>query len=142
MNPSERIDQLIAELTEARQNARQHPQERPGGPGDHRGGKNSIDPLIRHGQGRPSSEARTGHGRVPVIPQHVVPSKIARFGSAFLAERCRRRRDKSAPWKSLEPISTFAPRCHGRWDARDQFPLEVITQRLHTQFAHAERILH
>jgi len=39
MNPSERIDQLIAKLTDWRgKNARQHPQEHPcGRPGDNRG---------------------------------------------------------------------------------------------------------
>jgi hypothetical protein len=48
-------------------------------------------------------------GGPAVIPQDVVPLKTVQFGIPLPTEPCKRRRDKSAPWKSLQPISTFAP---------------------------------
>ena len=46
---------------------------------------------------------------VPVIPQDVVPIQARLIGLGFDTEPCKRRRDKSAPCKSLQPICTFTP---------------------------------
>jgi hypothetical protein len=58
-----------------------------------------------------AKNARNGAPRCgpTVIPQDVVPLKTVQSGVSFPTEPCKRRRDKSAPWKSLQPISTFAP---------------------------------
>jgi hypothetical protein len=49
-----------------------------------------------------------------VIPQDVVPFTRGQLGILFQSERCKRRRGKSAAWKSLQPISTFAPLLRGK----------------------------
>jgi hypothetical protein len=46
---------------------------------------------------------------VPVIYQDVVPIRNVAIFVPFAVERCKRRRGKSAPWKSLRLSSTFAP---------------------------------
>jgi len=58
-----------------------------------------------------SGDEREKAGRVAVDAQDVVLLKTVRLGGHFLPSRAKRLRDKSAPWKLLEPISTFAPPC-------------------------------
>src|ERR1700689_651913 len=48
-------------------------------------------------------------GGLTVIRQDVVPIKTGSIRLGFGIEPCKRRRDKSAPCKSLQPICTFAP---------------------------------
>src|SRR6266478_4401478 len=47
--------------------------------------------------------------RVAVDCQDVVPIEAGSTGLSLGDEPCKRRRDKSAPCKSLQPICTFAP---------------------------------
>jgi hypothetical protein len=46
-------------------------------------------------------------GRVAVDDQDVVPIETGPAWLDFGTEPCKRRRDKSAPCKSLQPICTF-----------------------------------
>ncbi len=68
-----------------------------------------INSGISHLKNRKSMAGYARAKGVPVIPQDVVPIETGSIGLSFSTERCKRRRDKSAPCKSLQPICTFAP---------------------------------
>jgi len=58
---------------------------------------------------RPLAEVRLRAAGLPVDYQDVVPIEAGPTSLDFGIEPCKRRRDKSAPCKSLQPICTFTP---------------------------------